>query len=79
MFLYGQCIVSYEDFQLKILNWSPLFLLSLSTHTGRAVNRVQKLWKLSISSEAAVQRCYVKIFVLKVLASFQENFYGEVM
>ena len=48
-----QCIVSQEDFQHNILNWSTLLPL-LSLHKSREGNRGQELRELSITSEAAV-------------------------
>ena len=58
-FLDPQCIVSQEDFQHKILNWSTLVSL-LSLYTSRTEKRGQELWKLSLNSEAAVLNCYIK-------------------
>ena len=52
MFLETQCIVSQEDLQHKILNWSNLLPL-LSLHTSRA-ERGPELSELFIYSEAAV-------------------------
>ena len=55
-FLDLQWIVSQEDFQNKILNWSILqpFSPALSQQTSRARKRGQKLWELPINLETAV-------------------------
>ena len=53
MFLDPQCIVSQEDLQQKILDWSTLLPL-LSLHTSRVGKRGQELWELPLKSEAAV-------------------------
>ena len=54
VFLDPQCIISQEDFQHKILNWSTLLPL-LSLHTSRAGTM-----RDSINSEAIVKNCFHK-------------------
>ena len=53
------CIVSWKDFKDKILNWSTLLPLLL-LHTYRAGKRGQQLRELSINSETAIWKCYIK-------------------
>ena len=53
VFLDPQYIVSHEDFQQKILNWSALLSL-LSLYTIRTGKREQEPSELSINSNAAV-------------------------
>ena len=62
MFQDPKRVVTQEDFQHKILNWSTL-LPSCPYNTSRTENSGQELRDLSTNSEAAVYRCYIRKYL----------------